>query len=94
MQEMWVLSVGGEDLLEEIATHPIIFFFTPLFLPGKLHGQSILGGYSLWGRKELNMTEQLTNNILREWGAAVGYGVAFLALPTLCLESPLLYSLE
>ena len=25
MQEMWVLSVGGEDLLEEIATHPIIF---------------------------------------------------------------------
>ena len=34
------------------------------------------------------MTEQLIN-ILRAWGA-VGYGAVFLALPTLCLESPLL----
>ena len=34
MQEMWVLSVGGEDLLEEIATHPIIFFSPHYFCLG------------------------------------------------------------
>ena len=30
------------------------------FLPGKLCGQSILGGYSPWGLTELNMTEHGT----------------------------------
>ena len=30
---------------------------TPVFLPGKFHGQWSLAGYSLWGRKELDMTE-------------------------------------
>jgi len=29
---------------------------TPVFLPGKFHGQRILASYSLWGRKELDMT--------------------------------------
>ena len=29
---------------------------TPVFLPGKLHGQRILVGYSLWGRKEWDVT--------------------------------------
>ena len=33
---------------------------TPVFLPGKSHGQRSLAGYSLWGRKELDTTEQLT----------------------------------
>ena len=32
---------------------------TPVFLPGKSHGWSSLVGYSPWGHKELNMTEQL-----------------------------------
>ena len=31
-----------------------------LFLPGKSHGQRSLVGYSPWGRKESDMTEQLT----------------------------------
>ena len=31
----------------------------PVFLPGKLHGQRSLVGYSLWGHKKLDMTEQL-----------------------------------
>ena len=31
---------------------------TPVFLPGKSHGQRILVGYSPWGRKELDATEQ------------------------------------
>ena len=30
---------------------------TPVFLPGKFHGQGSLAGYSLWGHKESDMTE-------------------------------------
>ena len=30
---------------------------TPVFLPGKSHGQRRLVGYSPWGCKELDMTE-------------------------------------
>ena len=33
---------------------------TPVFLPGESHGQS-LEGYSPWGRKESDTTEQLTD---------------------------------
>ena len=33
---------------------------TPVFLPGESHGQRSLAGYSPWGCKELDMTEQLT----------------------------------
>ena len=33
---------------------------TPVFLPGVFHGQRSLEGYSPWGYKELNTTEQLT----------------------------------
>ena len=50
---MWVRSLGWEDPLEEEMAQP-----TPVFLPGKSHGQRSLAGYSLWGLKELDMTEQ------------------------------------
>ena len=30
---------------------------TPVFLPGKPHGQKSLTGYSPWGRKEAETTE-------------------------------------
>ena len=30
---------------------------TPIFLPGKSHGQRSLAGYSPWGREELDGTE-------------------------------------
>ena len=33
---------------------------TPVFLPGESHGQRSPAGYSLWGRNELDTTEQLT----------------------------------
>ena len=33
---------------------------TPLFLPGKSHGQRSLAGYSPWGPKESDMTELST----------------------------------
>ena len=36
---------------------------TPVFLPGESHGQRSLEGCSLWGLKELNMTERLTQNV-------------------------------
>jgi len=29
---------------------------TPIFLPGKFHGQRSLAGYSPWGHKELDQT--------------------------------------
>ena len=32
---------------------------TPVFLPGESHGQRSLVGYSSWGRKESDTTEQL-----------------------------------
>ena len=35
---------------------------TPVFLPGRSHGQRSLAGYSLWGHKESDMTPQLNNN--------------------------------
>ena len=35
---------------------------TPVFLPGKLHGQRNLEGCSPWGRKESDTTEQLSMN--------------------------------
>ena len=41
MQEMWVPSLGHEDPLEKEMTT------TPVFLPGKSHGQKNLVGYSI-----------------------------------------------
>ena len=32
----------------------------PVFLPGESHGKRSLAGYSLWGHKESDTTEQLT----------------------------------
>ena len=38
---------------------------TPVFLPGEFHGQRSLGGYSPWGHKDSDTTEQLAFSI--EW---------------------------
>ena len=61
MQETWVRSLGWEDPLEKGIP-------TPVFLLGKFHGQRSLAGSSPWGRKELDMTEQLNNNNGVLWG--------------------------
>ena len=37
----------------------------PVFLPGEPHGQRSLLGYSPWGQKELDTTEQLTQELLK-----------------------------
>jgi len=46
MQESWVWSLGQKDPLDKEPT--------PVFLPGKSHGQRNLTGYSPWGQKELD----------------------------------------
>ena len=38
---------------------------TPVFLPGESCGQRSLMGYSPWGRKELELTEQLSTRTVR-----------------------------
>ena len=53
MQETQVWSLGWEDLLEK-ERQP-----TPVFLPGESQGWRSLVGYSPWGHKELDTTEQL-----------------------------------
>ena len=35
---------------------------TPVFLPGKFHGQRSLTGYSPWGHKESDTTKQLSTH--------------------------------
>ena len=48
--------LGRKDPLEEeMAT-------TPVFLPGKSHGQRSLVDYSPWDHKELDMTERLSTH--------------------------------
>ena len=51
MHKSWVQPLGWVDPLEK-EMQP-----TPVFLPGEFHGQRSLVGYSLWGCKELDMTE-------------------------------------
>ena len=46
--------MGREDNLEKREWQ-----LTPVFLPGESYGQGSLEGYSSWGRKELDTTEQL-----------------------------------
>ena len=58
MQETWVLSLGQEDPLEkEMATHSSI-------LAWEISWKRSLVGYSPWGHKELDTTEQVNNNNL------------------------------
>ena len=53
-QETWVRSLG-QEVLQRREWQP-----TPVFLPGEFHGQRSLVGYSPWGHKEWDTTEQLT----------------------------------
>ena len=55
MWEIQVQSLGQEDSLEK-GWQP-----TPVFLPGKPHGQRSLVGDSPWSHKESDMTERLTH---------------------------------
>ena len=50
-QETQVLSLGWEDLLRRERLP------TPVFLPGKSHGERSLVGCSPWGCRELDTVE-------------------------------------
>ena len=65
VQETWVPSLGWEDPLGKGTA-------TPIFLSGEFHGQRSLAGYSPWGRKESDMTEQLSLhffNLVSDWNS-------------------------
>ena len=53
MQETQVQTLGQKDLLEKGMA-------TPVFLPEEFQERS-LGGYTPWGRKELDMTISLSH---------------------------------
>ena len=53
MRESWVQSLGQEDPWRR-KWQP-----TPVLLPGKFHGWTSLVGYSPWGRRGSDTTEQL-----------------------------------
>ena len=57
VQETWIRAVGQEDLEKGI--------LTSVFLPGESHGQWSLEGCSLWGHKESDITEQLSQAFIR-----------------------------
>ena len=59
VQEMRVQSLGQEDPLEK-GMQP-----APVFLPEESHGQRSLAGYSPFGLKELDTTEQLARARMR-----------------------------
>ena len=58
---------------------------TPVFLPGKFHGQRSLAGYSLWGCKDLDMKsydqprqhiKQQRHYLVNKGPSGQGYGVS------------------
>ena len=59
LQETWVQSLDWENPWEK--------GITPIFLPGESHGGRSLVGYSPWGRKESDMTEQGSKSKARGW---------------------------
>ena len=67
MQETRVQSLYQEDPLEKgMATPLFLPVFTPVFLPGEFHGQRGLMGYSPWGHKERDTTEQITLSLSQQ----------------------------
>ena len=56
VQETWINPWVGKIPWRE-------WLPTPVFFPGEFHGQRSLGGYSRWGRKELDTAESLTRTM-------------------------------
>ena len=50
---------------------------TPVFLPGKFHGQRSLAGYSPLGRKESDTTKWLSKNVRKTQTSTVGGSKSF-----------------
>ena len=81
MWETWVGSLDWEDPLDkELVTHSSILAL--IILPGESHGQRSLAGYSPWGHKESDRTEQLplyssVQIDAREWGCWIVWQLCF-----------------
>ena len=60
-QKTWVWSLGWEDPWKRK------WQSTPVFLPGKSHGQRSLVGYSPWGHKESDTTEATQHTNTQQW---------------------------
>ena len=75
---------------------------TPVFLPGKFHGQRSLVGYSPWDHRELDMTEHAHTHMkasLWEFGSEIQPDGVFgnslkLMTPNLYLQTGLLLGLQ
>ena len=75
-QEMQIPSLGQEDPLEkELATRSSV-------LAWEIHGQRSLVGYSLCGRKELDVTERAHTRILRLLQSQQGHLCSIKKLPS------------
>ena len=55
-------SVGDPGLIPGLGRSPGKWLPTPVELAGEFHGQRSLAGYSPWGRKEPDTTEQLSHS--------------------------------
>ena len=55
-------NMGDSGLIPGLGRSPGIWEWLPIpvFLPGEFHGRKSLVGYSPWGCKEMDLTEQLT----------------------------------
>ena len=62
---MWVQAPGQENPWNR-KWQP-----TPVFLPGKFHGQRSLAGYSPWGCKESDTTEHSTHTVVITQGSGL-----------------------
>ena len=54
-------NAGDVDSIPGLRRSPAERISTPVFLPGKSHGQRSLASYSPWGCKELDTAERLYN---------------------------------
>ena len=72
-------SLSWEDPLEE-KWQP-----TPVFFPGESHGQRSLAGYSVWSRKESDMTERLTHTRVHFRGVSKSFTIS--SVPSVSRES-------
>ena len=87
MQEMWGHSLSWEDPLEERGQP------TPVFLPGKPHGQRSLAGYSPQGQRVAEASEhaQSVNNFVSQLSMFYSFRWSAKGLSHIytCIHSPL-----
>ena len=73
-QETWVQSLSQEDPLKE--GNP-----TPVFLPGRFHGERSLTSYSAWVTKIQTGLKQLSMQHVQDIYKAKQKSFAFLTIP-------------